>query len=121
MAIPADSADTNRALFRHFRPALPAGEAGGLASGTEAYYSYDYGDIHFVVLDSDDTDRSDTGTMMTWLESDLVANDKPWVIAFWHHPPYTKGSHDSDDTGDSGGRMTDMREVALPILEAYGC
>ena len=27
-------------------------EAGGLASGTEAYYSFDYGNIHFVVLDS---------------------------------------------------------------------
>ena len=54
--------------------------------------------------------------MMTWLTNDLAANDKEWVIAFWHHPPYTKGSHDSD----TEGRLIDMRENALPILESYG-
>ena len=37
---------------------LPTGgEAGGLASGTEAYYSFDYANVHFVCLDSQDTDR----------------------------------------------------------------
>jgi len=34
------------------------GEAGGLPSGTEAYYSFDYGNIHFVALDSQDTSRA---------------------------------------------------------------
>jgi hypothetical protein len=28
------------------------GQAGGLPSGTEAYYAFDYGNVHFVVLDS---------------------------------------------------------------------
>jgi len=37
-----------------------------------------------------------------------------WIIAFWHHPPYTKGSHDSDTEGE----LIDMRQNALPILEA---
>ena len=93
-----------------------AAEAGGLASGTEAYYAFDYGNIHFVVLDSYETDRSVGGTMLQWLESDLATNDKPWVIAFFHHPPYTKGSHNSD----TEGRLIDMRQNALPILEAWG-
>lgn len=92
------------------------GEAGGMPSGTEAYYSFDYGNIHFISLDSYDTDRSAGGTMMRWLEEDLAATDKAWVFAFWHHPPYSKGSHDSDTTGT----MIDMREIALPILEDYG-
>ena len=91
-------------------------EVGGLASGTEAYYSFDYGDIHFICLDSYETNRSSGGAMMTWLENDLAANDKKWVIAYWHHPPYTKGSHNSD----SEGALIDMRENALPILESYG-
>ena len=43
-----------------------------------------------------------------------------WIIAFWHHPPYTKGSHNSDSLGDSNGRMVYIRENALPILEAGG-
>ena len=93
-----------------------AAEAGGIASGTEAYYSFDYGNIHFVCLESYEIPRSATGAMMTWLEADLSANLQPWVIAYWHHPPYSKGSHDSD----SEGRMIDMREIANPILESWG-
>jgi hypothetical protein len=92
------------------------GEAGGVASGTEAYYSFDYGHVHFVCLDSYDSDTSPTGAMMTWLVNDLEATTQPWLIAFFHHPPYSKGSHDSDDEGE----LIDMRERALPILEAHG-
>ncbi|MHC4139375.1 MAG: fibronectin type III domain-containing protein, partial [Planctomycetota bacterium] len=43
-----------------------------------------------------------------------------WIIAYFHHPPYTKGSHDSDNFSDSSGRLFYMRENALPILEAGG-
>jgi len=93
-----------------------AAEAGGWESNTEAYYSFDYGDVHFICLDSYDTNRSPDGSMMQWLESDLTLNDKSWVIAFWHHPPYTKGSHNSD----TEGALIDMRQNALPILEAWG-
>lgn len=100
---------------------LPSmGEAGGLASGTEAYYSFDYGNIHFINLNSTGSDRSVGGAMLTWLESDLAATSQDWIIAYWHHSPYSHGSHDSDNPLDSGGRMFDMRENVLPILEAYG-
>jgi hypothetical protein len=92
------------------------GEAGGVASGTEDYYSFDYGNIHFVCLDSMTSDRSPNGAMLTWLTNDLAANTKDWIIAFWHHPPYSKGSHDSDTAIE----LREMRENALPILEAYG-
>lgn len=92
------------------------GEAGGTPSGTEAYYSFDYGNIHFVCLDSYDTNRSPSGTMLTWLQNDLSSTTQDWIIAFWHHPPYSKGSHNSD----SESRLIDMRQNALPILEDYG-
>jgi len=96
---------------------LPAaGEAGGVASGTEKYYSFDFGNIHFVCLDSMTSDRSPTGAMMTWLANDLAANTRPWIVAFWHHPPYSKGSHDSDTETE----LIQMRQNALPILESYG-
>jgi len=97
-----------------------SGESGGLASGTEAYYSFDYGNLHIISLDSDDTDRNPGSPMLTWLENDLAANLQYWTIVIFHHPPYTKGSHDSDNPNDSGGRMDDMRENVLPILESYG-
>ena len=94
------------------------GEAGGVPSGTEAYYSFDYGQIHFVCLNSHDVDRSPGGAMVTWLRADLAAARETarWIIAFWHHPPYTKGSHDSD----TEGRLVEMREWVLPVLEEGG-
>lgn len=113
--ITADSATQTGPYYDIFT--LPAnGEAGGLASGTEAYYSFDYGNIHFICLESHETDRSPNGAMMSWLVQDLADTTQEWIIAFWHHPPYTKGSHDSD----TEIQLIQMRENALPILEAAG-
>ncbi len=91
-------------------------EAGGLPSGTEAYYSFDHGNVHFVVLDSHDSPRTPGGAMLRWLERDLAMTKQEWLVAFWHHPPYSKGPHDSD----TDPREIDMRTHALPILEAAG-
>jgi uncharacterized protein (TIGR03437 family) len=91
-------------------------EAGGLASGTEDYYSFNYGNIHFVCLDSMTSEVSPDSTMLKWLKNDLAANTKQWLIAYWHHPPYSKGSHDSDLEYVE----ISMREHVLPILESYG-
>jgi hypothetical protein len=96
------------------------GEAGGEPSGTEAYYSFNYGDIHFISMDSEDSPRQVFGDMAKWLEKDLQMDDHKWKIVFFHHPPYTKGTHNSDMDLDSRGRMKEMRENFLPILEAYG-
>jgi hypothetical protein len=96
------------------------GEAGGVASGTEKYYSFDYANIHFVCLDSELSDRSGAGPMLTWLQADLASNTNEWLIVFWHSPPYSKGSHNSDNLFDNGGNMTQMRANAAPLIEAYG-
>ncbi len=108
-----------------------AGEAGGVPSGTEAYYSFDYGNIHILTLDSHDTSRTapvnpttnicpigggGAGAMYQWACADLAATDKDFVIAIWHHPPYSKGSHNSD----LESQLLEMRERFLPVMEAYG-
>ena len=96
---------------------LPAnGEAGGVATGTEAYYSFDYANVHFICLNSHDINRTVAGAMLSWLVNDLASNTLDWTIAFWHHPPYSAGSHKSD----VDFRLIDMRENALPILENGG-
>ena len=92
------------------------GEAGGLSSGTEAYYSFDYGNAHFIALDSHDLDRSPGAAMGQWLTADLAQTDADWIFAYWHHPPYTKGSHDSD----TENQLVEMREHIMPILEDGG-
>ncbi len=99
------------------------GECGGIPSGTTAYYSHDYGNVHFLSLDSygmedyGTTRMYDTlGEQVTWIKKDLAANKKPWVIAYWHHPPYTMGSHNSDNEGE----LVKIRENFIRILERYG-
>jgi hypothetical protein len=92
------------------------GEAGGVASGTERYYSFDYGNIHFICLDANTSVRTAGSPMLVWLEQDLIATDKDWIIAFWHQPPYSWGTHTSDFERD----LIEMRENAVPLLEHYG-
>ncbi|MDF1697135.1 MAG: metallophosphoesterase family protein, partial [Saprospiraceae bacterium] len=93
-----------------------AGESGGVPSGTEAYYSFDYGNIHFIALESYETDRSVGGAMYNWALNDIQNTTQDWIVAYWHHPPYTKGSHDSD----SESNLIDMRQNFLPMLENNG-
>lgn len=100
-------------------------ESGGVASGTEHYYSFDYGNIHFIMLDSygidggyhlyDDTTN---GPQAIWLKSDLAAasTQGKWIVVSMHHPPYTNGTHFSDSEGD----LTNIRRRINPILERYG-
>jgi hypothetical protein len=114
--------DHNMAYYKVFT--MPTkGEAGGVPSGNQAYYSFDYGNVHFLSLDSygfEDraTRMYDTlGRQAQWVKADLAANkNKDWVIAYWHHPPYTKGSHDSDTEGE----LAEIRKNFIRILERYG-
>ena len=97
-----------------------AGEAGGTPSGTEAYYSFDHGNVHFVSLNSHDVPRLPGDPMLTWLRDDLAQNTRDWTIVFFHHPPYSNGSHKSDNPDGLDGELQDMRENAMPILEEFG-
>ncbi|MGH9868714.1 MAG: metallophosphoesterase [Candidatus Polarisedimenticolia bacterium] len=113
--VTADSASQTGPYYEIFTLPREA-ESGGVPSGTEAYYAFDHGNIHFICLESHETDRSSLSAMLRWLEEDLAATSQDWIVAFWHHPPYSKGSHDSDDEIE----LIQMRENALPILEAGG-
>ena len=93
------------------------GRSGGLGSGTENYYSFNFANIHFVALDTVVSDRSPGSDMYRWLVADLKANKQDWTVAFFHHPLYSKGRHDSDDKGSA---MADMREHYTPVFETYG-
>jgi hypothetical protein len=93
-----------------------AGEAGGTASGTEAYYSFDYANIHFIILDSHHSSRAIGGAMFNWAQTDIQNTTQDWIVTLFHHPAYSKGSHDSD----VDHRPIEMREKFMPMLEANG-
>ncbi len=97
------------------------GEVGGIPSKSKAYYSYDYANIHFISLDSYGIEALDKylyspdSKQMKWLEEDLKANKQKWTIVYWHHPPYTMGSRNSDTESD----LKSIRENVVPLLEKY--
>ncbi|ATB46935.1 metallophosphoesterase [Corallococcus macrosporus] len=85
--------------------------------GTERYYSFDWGHVHFVALDSNcavglaSADRCTRDAQKTWLERDLAGSTQPWKIVFFHHPPWSSGEH---------GSQLSMRRHFGPIMEKYG-
>jgi hypothetical protein len=88
-------------------------EAGGLASGVEDYYSFNYANIHFVVLCADGFDISPE---TEWLKKDLAANKSDWLIALMHHPMHSAGDHKSDLDAFSATERANW----LPLLEDAG-
>jgi len=115
---------SSRSMAYHSNFSTPKnGESGGVASTKQNFYSYDIGNIHFLSLDSygmeaDGTDiqTAATSTLKTWIDADLAANTKKWIIAYWHHPPYTKTSHNSDTESD----LIAIRQNFIGYLENKG-
>lgn len=95
------------------------GESGGVPSGSEKYYSFNFGNIHFISIDSYDESTRTSGEMVEWLTRDLDSNAQDWTIVYWHHPPYSKGSHNSDNTL-MNLKMVQMRKRIVPLLEEKG-
>lgn len=85
------------------------------AADQERYYSFDYGNVHVVALDTNTllnaTDSAADDDMFDWLRDDLSRTTQPWKIAVMHHAPYSTGSHGSDSR---------VRAKLVPIFEQYG-
>ena len=56
--------------------------------GRESWYSFDWGDAHFISLDSCLPGAPGT-EQYEWLVRDLATTRAPWKIAFLHHPPFS--------------------------------
>lgn len=76
----------------------------------ERYFSFDYGNAHFVALDTEQVDA----TQAEWLKADLASTDRPWKIALMHRVPFGGGSR------HSMAESTDIRTLFTPIFEAEG-
>jgi len=61
-------------------------------SGNQLYYSFDYGDIHFLVLNTEE-DCSEGSKQWKFAEADLKATKLPWKIAVFHRPGYVGGHY----------------------------
>ena len=80
----------------------------------ERYYSFDYGPVHVVVLDTElafqDTARR--AAQIAWLRADLGATTQPWKVALFHRSPYSAG-------GEHGSDLT-VREAFGAVFDEFG-
>jgi predicted phosphodiesterase len=80
-------------------------------AGTERYYSFDWGNAHFVALDFN---TGPDPEQLAWLKGDLASTDMPWKFVYYHQAIYSSGPH-----GDEGW-VEAKRRLLTPIFEQYG-
>ena len=77
--------------------------------GNELYFGFDYGPVHFTILNSQTAWQYGPETPQTqWLTTDLAATQQPYRIVMFHQPPYTCGS------GNPNNML--IRQYWCPIL-----
>ena len=78
---------------------------------TMANYSFDYGDAHFLCLDSNLYIDPTNQALQRWIEQDLKSSNALWKFVVWHHPSFNIGDQHYD--------QQHMR-VLSPLLERCG-
>jgi len=64
--------------------------------GNERYYDFIKGNIHFFIIDSDpnEPDGVDSNSVQAnWLKNSLAVSSQRFNLVYFHHPPYSSGSH----------------------------
>lgn len=112
----AGNHDSNLNSFvDHFN--LPA--APGSDTTTGVYYSYDYNNAHFVILNNNEnTDVNDLSqAQIDWMKADIKKareNGSQWIILTMHKGPYTTSNHATDD--DINNPVTGSRKTIAPLI-----
>ncbi len=97
---------------------------------TEEFYSFDYGNVHFISLNSQAENDFQIEHMKVWLENDLCTNannsDTKWTIVYAHAPIFTSGPRENRSTwnlaldGDKAeGYIETMAIDMMQILQDY--
>ena len=86
-------------------------KAAGRRFPTQANYSFDYGDIHFLCLDSNVYVDTTDAELQAWIARDLEATDAPWKFVVYHHPAFNVGHEHYE--------AQQMRALT-PIFEQHG-
>ncbi len=86
------------------------GKAENSASITGCYYSFDYGDAHIAVLNSNDMYPM-SEQQINWLKNDMNGTDATWKIVMMHRSLYSAGKH----TNKPDSAI--MRHMLLPVID----
>ncbi len=83
---------------------------------TGIYYSFDYNNAHFAVLNSNNLgeDEGLSAEQIEWLKADMNASDADWKFVAIHKAPYSNGSHFDDDD------VMAIREQLMGLMPELG-
>lgn len=94
------------------------------ATGSELFYSFDHGDVHFVGLFNPWFMAyvfSLGDAQYAWLTNDLAASTKPWKLIYMHQGIASSSFHGHQDLDGNGlADQTDLMNLLLPVAEQYG-
>jgi hypothetical protein len=65
--------------------------------GTEEYYEFIWGPVHFFSISSEDDNGPSFDEQREWLQNRLSQSAAAWKIVYFHHPPYSPGNHGNQD------------------------
>ena len=88
----------------------PGHKAGDPDSLNNLYWSFDYGPVHFTIVDQYSS-YSPTSAQYQWVINDLATTTKPWKILIFHEPSWTAGTH---------GNNVTTQQVFDPVIKKYG-
>ncbi|MCM3781346.1 PA14 domain-containing protein [Neobacillus mesonae] len=82
-------------------------------------YSFDYGDAHFMVMNTmdmgwDNRQRESFNQQIEWLRSEVAQTDKKWKIVAIHKAVYSVGGH-SDEA-----EIYELRDMLIPVFDELG-
>ena len=83
-------------------------------SERELYYSFDYGNAHFVILNNYFALTSVSSAQYTWLRNDLAASNQFWKFVVFHEPAYASNSQ--QEPRDNALIV----QSVVPLFEQYG-
>ncbi len=84
----------------------------------EGYYSYEMGDWHIIVLNSNCLSIDGCGPsspQIAWLKEDLERHPNPCTLAYWHHPRWSSGYYGDSDWLDTFWQVLYEHGVELII------
>jgi hypothetical protein len=74
----------------------------------KGYYSYDLGSWHLIALNSECDEIGgcrESDPQASWLRQDLKAHPRKCVLAYWHKPRFSSGTHGNDPDQDALWRI----------------
>jgi len=82
--------------------------------GIESWYSFDYGNAHFIMLDSDANELTAGSEQLAWLIDDLEHDSANWTFVSFHYPPFTAGGNYYRKS------RIKLKNLIHPVMEKYG-